>query len=296
LKCDLWYLNGARYYDPTLRRFITPDTIIQDYYNPQDLNRYSYAWNNPLRITDPTGHLEDSQMTYQDSFYNKLYLWNQNPYFSATATFSQAFLTAPFTMPYRIGYSTGELIDSLFNSPANWMARGDTPPSIVSMKNAFNAGNPNPAINMLGTAAGDFVASYIAGRALMGGVTSVEGVVNTPYGKAIQSMSKEAVAVRQQVEQGATLFKIGTLGKSEAAESQFWSLEHPLSSGYANKFGIPESNVFNADFIISGRLKTGVDFITRNAPGVGINNGGGIEVVAPANSISIDWFSIINKR
>ena len=47
---------NARYYDSYLNRFITPDTIIPDPANPQDLNRYSYVRNNPVRYTDPTGH------------------------------------------------------------------------------------------------------------------------------------------------------------------------------------------------------------------------------------------------
>lgn len=31
--------------------------MIPSYINPQDLNRYSYVNNNPLRYTDPTGHM-----------------------------------------------------------------------------------------------------------------------------------------------------------------------------------------------------------------------------------------------
>ena len=36
--------------------FTQPDSIIPDLYNPQSLNRYSYALNNPVNNTDPTGH------------------------------------------------------------------------------------------------------------------------------------------------------------------------------------------------------------------------------------------------
>ncbi|MFH1202244.1 MAG: RHS repeat-associated core domain-containing protein [Candidatus Omnitrophota bacterium] len=50
------YFYGARYYDPTIGRFITADTIVQSPYDPQSLNRYSYCRNNPLNYTDPTGH------------------------------------------------------------------------------------------------------------------------------------------------------------------------------------------------------------------------------------------------
>ena len=47
---------GARYYDPTVGRFITADTIVPYPSDPQSFNRYSYARNNPVNIIDPTGH------------------------------------------------------------------------------------------------------------------------------------------------------------------------------------------------------------------------------------------------
>jgi RHS repeat-associated protein len=50
------YYYGARYYDPVIGRFISPDTVVQSPSNPQTLNRYSYCLNNPLIYTDPTGH------------------------------------------------------------------------------------------------------------------------------------------------------------------------------------------------------------------------------------------------
>ena len=53
------YYYGARYYDPAIGRFISADTIVQDYNNPQSLNRYTYVLNNPLKYTDPTGHWFD---------------------------------------------------------------------------------------------------------------------------------------------------------------------------------------------------------------------------------------------
>ena len=50
------YYYGARYYNPVIGRFITPDEIVQDATNPQALNRYSYTSNNPVNRTDPSGH------------------------------------------------------------------------------------------------------------------------------------------------------------------------------------------------------------------------------------------------
>jgi hypothetical protein len=50
------YYYGARYYDATIGRFISADTIVQSPFDPQSLNRYAYCRNNPLRYTDPTGY------------------------------------------------------------------------------------------------------------------------------------------------------------------------------------------------------------------------------------------------
>jgi RHS repeat-associated protein len=67
------YYYGARYYDPEIGRFISPDTIVPNPANPQTLNRYSYCLNNPLRYIDPTGHDEedsdDDNMTLDEYMY-----------------------------------------------------------------------------------------------------------------------------------------------------------------------------------------------------------------------------------
>jgi RHS repeat-associated protein len=47
---------NARYYDPYLNRFISPDSIVPNPTQPQNLNRYAYTLNNPVRYRDPSGH------------------------------------------------------------------------------------------------------------------------------------------------------------------------------------------------------------------------------------------------
>ncbi|GHU66083.1 hypothetical protein FACS1894123_12070 [Bacteroidia bacterium] len=46
---------NARLYDPAVGRFLSPDPYVQMPDFSQNFNRYSYALNNPLKYTDPSG-------------------------------------------------------------------------------------------------------------------------------------------------------------------------------------------------------------------------------------------------
>ena len=47
---------NARFYDPVLGRFTSPDSIVPDPGRVIGYNRYTYVNNNPVRYTDPSGH------------------------------------------------------------------------------------------------------------------------------------------------------------------------------------------------------------------------------------------------
>jgi len=51
---DLSYY-GARYYDPAIGRFISPDPMMVNPANPITFNRYAYASDNPYKYVDPNG-------------------------------------------------------------------------------------------------------------------------------------------------------------------------------------------------------------------------------------------------
>ncbi|HYQ40701.1 MAG TPA: RHS repeat-associated core domain-containing protein, partial [Polyangiaceae bacterium] len=54
---ELGFINmRGRLYDPRVGRFITPDPFVVSF-NAQDLNRYSYVRNNPMKYVDPSGFL-----------------------------------------------------------------------------------------------------------------------------------------------------------------------------------------------------------------------------------------------
>jgi RHS repeat-associated protein len=120
-------------------------------------------------------------------------------------------------------------------------------------------------------------------KALDGGAD----VVKTPYGDAVQSLNKEAKTVKTNIENGGSVYRGGTLERSNVAEGQFWAPENPLNPGYADRYGVDFSKI---DFIVGGKVKPNSNFITRPAPGLGTNVGGAIEIVTDPNSVILDFF------
>jgi len=77
---------NARYYDSSLSRWVQPDTVIPDIYNPLDLDRYSYTNNNPVNGNDPTGHSVNPP-SCPNGYCNKTWLdfHDWNPVFQTAA-------------------------------------------------------------------------------------------------------------------------------------------------------------------------------------------------------------------
>lgn len=116
--------------------------------------------------------------------------------------------------------------------------------------------------------------------------------IDTPYGPANQETTETALNALNQIKNGAPLYKYGTLGKSNGIESQFWSLENPLSNpNYINSFGIPAENLAGQNtFILVGQALPDANFITRAAPGVGSSLGGAIEAVFESFGVRLTGF------
>jgi RHS repeat-associated protein len=73
------YYYGGRYYDQEIGRFISPDPFVPSPDDPQNLNRYSYALNNPQRYTDPTGYEGEASNNY---FLYGALVWQAYKFFS----------------------------------------------------------------------------------------------------------------------------------------------------------------------------------------------------------------------
>ncbi|MFZ5596788.1 MAG: RHS repeat domain-containing protein [Bacillota bacterium] len=63
----LIYLR-ARYYDPTVGRFISRDSYEGDVTNPLSFNLYAYCYSNPLIYVDPSGYFVDDDFDANGNF------------------------------------------------------------------------------------------------------------------------------------------------------------------------------------------------------------------------------------
>jgi RHS repeat-associated protein len=62
------YNYDARLYDPLIGRFISADSTIPNWHDPQALDRYAYVRNNPLAFIDPDGHTYEDALSVWNSF------------------------------------------------------------------------------------------------------------------------------------------------------------------------------------------------------------------------------------
>jgi len=75
-----WY--ASRWYSASLGRFVSPDTIIPQPGNPQAWDRYSYVNSNPVRYSDPSGHMavqgcgdEGKEACHASDLENAINIW-----------------------------------------------------------------------------------------------------------------------------------------------------------------------------------------------------------------------------
>ncbi|MBD3341159.1 MAG: hypothetical protein GF353_18785 [Candidatus Lokiarchaeota archaeon] len=253
----------GRYYDAGIGRFLIPDPHADNY---PSMSPYHYCLNDPINKIDPNGLDtynvdENGDVTVQEGHWWNPWSWKHGV-FSDNVT-----MTGETYKMSDVSVVTQNYIGMKLADPA----KSDAIQAVSILEDPI----------------------FIGLTMAISGTRTVTDAIKIQKGAAIQSNTETALAARVQVKNGATLYRLGTTGKSAAAEAQFWSLEHPLTAGFASRYGIPSKNVINANFIETATLKQGSKFITRTAPGVGSNVGGGIEVVVPLNSIKLNSFSII---
>ena len=120
----------ARFYDPAIGRFVSPDSIVSDPSSPQSLNRYSYVLNRPVNLNDPSGHKpcwatkKYSCHLTQDQIVTLLKSDNENDRnFIANLYHAQSWWTwATKQFAYGKNDCTLSLLECYYSSPMRFMA------------------------------------------------------------------------------------------------------------------------------------------------------------------------------
>ena len=100
---DLINMNG-RVYAPWLGRMLSPDPVVQAPENSQSYNKYSYAFNNPLKYTDPTGYTMEEWLNTVHNPYRNVIVSNSAHSINARSGFKYG--------TYRYNEKTGETINT----------------------------------------------------------------------------------------------------------------------------------------------------------------------------------------
>jgi RHS repeat-associated protein len=304
------YHFGARVYDPDIGIFQSTD--------PMDVfwNSYSYNGGDPVNLIDPSGMspigiTTESVMADIDQILNVgMELADELTNISNFFAMGSKFLANGELNPYYFSHIGNLTLSEYAFQQYFGIDLSNRVTSLYQIPNV-SIDAPKPAIQPVVIDA-EFnkqlwdnswkavKAQWTSPTAWAFGVTGLllgyEAValrlsIATPYGNALQSMDYAAIAARTQVNNGATLYRLGSMGKSAAGEGQFWSFENPLNAGYPARYGMPAANVTNANFVETATLRPGTPFITRPAPAIGANPGGGIEVVVPQNGVYLQSFS-----
>jgi hypothetical protein len=306
-----WQDYGFRIYSPALGRFLSVDPLTKTYpwYTP-----YQFAGNKPIWFIDLDGLEENSTSTYvykppvlafKPAFKGVISITDATSQ-TAHKTFEGDFGKLAKADPSKfslgivnalVGSNTGTASSSLditmtgTRSQVSKSWKGTDIKYFTQYSYSFTNNNTVEK-GTFEMQTGQIQASArvwdpLTFLLLNKVVSSIVGIgITTPWGKAVQSTTAEALEASKKVYNGTTLYRLGTTGKSATGtEAQFWSLENPLSmsaEAYAKKYGIPLANVKNATFVETATLKNGAQYVTREAtiaPGAPAGAGGGVEAV-----------------
>jgi len=175
---------NARIYDSDIGRFLSADTVVQDPHDSQAYNRYSYARNNPMVFTDPSGH----------SWFSKL--WDKiKPYVIAVVVAVIAIYTA--------GAVLGALGHSIASASAGWVSASGVAGSTALLASGaaagFTAGLASGLLN--GAGLGDSLVMGVQGAvygAIGAGAANVIGGIQSGIIRAsLHGITRSAITKAQ---------------------------------------------------------------------------------------------------
>jgi RHS repeat-associated protein len=169
----LIHMNG-RLYDPSLRRFLNADENIQDPYNTQNYNKYSYVFNNPLMYNDPDGEfvwwvpLAIAFVSQTSQAY-----YNNSPMNAGSFIKAVALSYASAAASYGIGeiFSAGEVTSALgkFSEIARHVSHGISGGLMSSIQgDNFNSGFMSGVFGSVGGS----ISQFLVGNSFSGNLIS----------------------------------------------------------------------------------------------------------------------------
>jgi len=189
------YYYGARYYDPEIARFTQADSIIPDPADPQAFNRYSYARNNPIKYTDPTGH----------SWWKKIGDWFKDGGGAILIGIAVAALTAWAMVPAIASISGIFAASGVGTTFAEGFIIGALEMGIPAFTGTLAGG----------VASGQKFNTALKNAAIAGGITALTaGVIEGAYAEGWQSIMHFRDVRQDQLNQVSKLMRNGDLTKA----------------------------------------------------------------------------------
>jgi RHS repeat-associated protein len=288
---------GMRIYDPRLGRFLSVDPITNEY---PELSPYQFASNSPILGIDLDGLEFANPMGMMQKKHPVLTGMTNGVWSSLKGTWNFFIHDAWQGNTWK---EAGKFLEEGVLSMST-VRVAPTPRIDLAVKNFEDNvinGNSYSRSKYLAEFGTNILTAYISSKGMGTFASFASKTVKTSFNIAKQSLTVNALKAAVKAKAGATLYRIGTTGKSaQGAAAQFWSLENPLldPEGYAKKYNVPLENVKNADFIETAKVKNGANFITREAgeaPG-SANTGKGIEVVVDKGGTTNNVIKPIKKE
>jgi RHS repeat-associated protein len=239
----LIHMNG-RIYDPLLGRFLQADPVLPSPGSTQALNRYSYALNNPLGFTDPSGYFLDRLFKRWGRLIAAVVLSVILPgsngilanFFNVSGAYTQAAIT---------GFVAGAIVSGNL--------KGAVIGALTAIAVAGITEAANPAVKAKGTAVGaGTTPSEATYSHLKGANSQVEGLYRISVTREAQ-FSYEPLVV-DNLANGDVLFVDGMLNDFSAAMRN--GAAHLQQAGLIDDSCVlyfnPTENVF-ADLVEAGR-------------------------------------------
>jgi RHS repeat-associated protein len=183
---DVVHMNG-RIYDSRLARFLQPDPFVQEPNNPQNFNRYTYVWNNPLNATDPSGYLGVKERQWLGAIITIVAIVTQQYYL---AQYGVVAGSASFVAYYA---ATGAIVGGITTQSWSGAAWGAFSSAMFSMVGP-SASSAGPVQRMLGMGSlGGVMSSLQGGKFGHGFISAGTSALVGPHIGKIESQTGQVM-------------------------------------------------------------------------------------------------------